>query len=106
MKCHLELMAQAFAVLESLPQAVAFDIFSKLDRLSAFPQMGSPLGARFPRLNRFRQIIYKGWLRIIYEFDEVDETVYILAIQDCRRKMPTARELDKAKSRGDMSIDE
>lgn len=106
MKTHIELMAQTFAVLELLTQTIAFEVFSKIDKLSNFPQMGSPLGPRFPRLGKFRQLIYRRRLRIIYEFDEVENTVYVLVIQDCRRKMPTARELDEAKSSDKMSIDE
>ncbi len=106
MKSHIELMAQAFAVLESLPEAIAFDIFRKLDRLSEFPEMGSPLGPQFPNLAKFRQLIYKRWLRIVYEYEESENTVYILVMQDCRRKMPTARDLDNARSTDDMSVEE
>ena len=95
MKAHIELAASAFAVLESLPETIAFDVFSKLDKLGEFPQMGSPLGPRFPQLKAFRQLIYKRRLRIIYQFDEQDRTVYILAIQDSRQKLPSARDLKR-----------
>ena len=95
MKAHVELTARAFAVLESLSESVAFDVFGKLDKLSEFPEMGSPLGPRFPRLKAFRQLIYKRWLRIIDQFDDDDQTVYILAIQDSRQKLPSARDLKR-----------
>ena len=95
MKAHVELTAQAFAVLETLPEGTALDIFARLDRLSEFPEMGSLLGPKFPKLARFRQLIYKRWLRIIYEFDDKERTVYILAIQDSRRKLPSTRKLKR-----------
>ena len=95
MKSHIELMAQAFAVLESLPETTAFDVFRKLDKLARFPQMGSPLGPRFPKLKGLRQLVYKRWLRIIYEFDELDNTVNILVIQNCKQKLPAPRELKR-----------
>ena len=90
---HLQLTNRAFKVLELLPAAVAFDLFRKLDRLAAFPLMGTPLESRFPELKGFRQLIYDRHLRIIYEFDENDDTVYVLAINNCRQKLPTPREL-------------
>lgn len=90
-------MARAFAVPESLPEAVAFDVFSKLEKLGQFPQMGSPLGPRFPKMKGLRQLVYKRWLRIIYEFDEYNDTVYVLAIQDCRQKLPSGRDLKREK---------
>lgn len=95
MKSHIELVDQAFAVLESLPEITAFDLFSKLDKLAQFPQMGSPLGPRFPDLEGFRQLVYKRRLRIIYEFDEHDNIVYVLVIQNCKQKLPAPRELKR-----------
>ncbi len=95
MNYQVELTAQAFAVLESLPETISFDVFGRLDRLSQFPEMGSSLGIRFPKLKGLRQIVYKRWLRVIYEFDEIDQTVYILAIQDCRQKLPSGRDLKR-----------
>lgn len=95
MTAHVELTNRAFAVLESMPEPIAFDIFARLDRLSQFPEMGSPLGPRFPKLGGFRQLVYKRRIRMVYEFDRTDRTVYVLAIQDARRKMPTARDLKR-----------
>lgn len=95
MNYHIELTARAFTVLESLPETISFDVFRRLDRLSQFPEMGSSLGARFPNLNGLRQLVYKRWLRVIYEFDEADQTIYILAIQDCRQKLPSPRKLKR-----------
>lgn len=104
MKSHVELTAQAFAVLESLPETIAFDVFGRLDGLAEFPEMGSPLGPKFPKLKGFRQLVYKRWLRIIYEFDESDATVYILTIQDCRKKLPSGRDLKRDKPADDLFL--
>lgn len=86
-------MNRAFAVLEAFPHNVAFEIFSKLDLLVEFPQMGSPLGSKFPSLRGFRQLIFKKRIRIIYDFDEYDNTIFVLAIMDCKRKIPAGRDL-------------
>lgn len=89
-RTHVELTTRAFFVLESFPERIAFDVFRYLDRLALFPEMGSPLGYRFPKLDGFRQLVYKRWLRIIYEFDASENTVFILAIQ--------SEDADKARS--------
>lgn len=101
MKCHLQLMDSAFTFLEALPEQIAFDIFSKLDHLGEFPEMSSPLGVRFPHLDGFRQLICKRRIRIIYEYDEFDRTVYILTIKACRQLLPSARDLKR-----DLSLEE
>lgn len=98
---HIELTDRAFRVLESLPEAVAFDVFEELDRLAEFPRMGTSLEPRFPKLTGYRQLIYKRTLRIIYEFDEYDNTVYVLAISDCRQKLPAPRELRRDRPQDD-----
>lgn len=71
---------------------LAFDVFRYLERLAPFPEMGSPLGYRYPKPDGFRQVIYKRWLRIIYEFDGTENTVFFLAIRDCSQEMQTRRE--------------
>jgi len=101
MKSNIELMSRAFAVLESLPQNIAFDIVDRLERLSQFPKMGAPLGARFPKLKAYRQLVYKHSIRIIYEFDEYEDTIYVLAIQDCRQKLPALRDLKRDNTNGE-----
>lgn len=95
MDVHVEIMNRAFAALEILPEEIAFQILAKLDQLRRFPEMGSPLGARFPKLKAFRQILYRSSIRIIYEFDKIDNTIYVLAIQDCRQKLPLPRDLKR-----------
>lgn len=98
---HIQIMVRAFAALESLPKSKAFGIISLLEHLRQFPEMGSPLGHRYPKLKHFRQLLYKRSIRIIYEFDEYESTIYVLAVQDCRQKMPSTRELKR-----DLSVDE
>ena len=100
MMSHLEYMARSFAVLESLPQHTAFGIVSQLAHLRQSPRMGATLGPRFPKLKDFRQILYKRVMRVIYEFDEYENVVYILAIQDCRQKLPSARHLKRDNPNG------
>ncbi|MCC6328361.1 MAG: type II toxin-antitoxin system RelE/ParE family toxin [Acidobacteria bacterium] len=93
MNAHIELGARAFAALEALPEKTAFDVFRRIDRLARFPEMGSPLDARYPKLKGFRQLVYRRWLRIVYEFDQNEQTVYILAIQSCKQRLPSPLDL-------------
>ena len=101
MKTDYELMRRAFRSLELLPEPIAFDIIGKLDVLTHFPEMGSPLGSRFPRLKGYREVLYKRYIRIIYEFDPHDNMIYVVAIQDCRQKLPLPRALKR-----DLPLDE
>lgn len=96
----------AFLALEKLPEEIAFGIIRQTDYLRRFPQMGSTLLSRFKSLRRYRQLIYRRQFRIIYLYKEREDSVYIVSIQDCRRKLPTAQELKKAENLDDMSIDE
>lgn len=99
MKYAVHMTDRAFQVLESMPETIAFQILSKIDRLAEFPEMGSPLGVRFPKLEGFRQLIHHRSVRVIYDFDIIDETIYILCIQDCRQKLPSPRDIKRASSR-------
>jgi len=93
MNCHIQLTERAFASLESFAESVAFDIFAQIDLLAKFPQMGSPLGPRFPSLDGYRQLIHSRRMRIIYDHDELENSVYILAINNCRQDLPSPRQL-------------
>jgi len=99
MKNHIELTSRAFLTIESLPQHIAFDIIRLLEHLRDFPEMGSPLHSRFPKLKDFRQLLYKRSIRVIYEFDEYENTIYVLAVQDCRQKLPSVRDLKRDDAR-------
>jgi mRNA-degrading endonuclease RelE of RelBE toxin-antitoxin system len=87
----------AFRYLESLPQATAFGIIRQVDMLSRFPEMGAPLGTRFPQLDKYRQLVFKRRFRIVYDYDQKTETAYVLAVQSCRQKLPSLRDLKRAR---------
>jgi mRNA-degrading endonuclease RelE of RelBE toxin-antitoxin system len=93
----IEWTAPAFAKLESLPEPLAFEIVERVDLLVNFPEIGSPLQSRFRALRNCRQLIINRWYRVIYEYDSDAETVYILAVQNCRQKLPTAGQLRSAR---------
>jgi len=57
--------------------------------------MGTPLKSRFPKLKGYREVLYKRFIRIIYEFDAHDNMMYVVAIQDCRQKLPSPRQLKR-----------
>ena len=82
---------QAFRELETLSEKLAFEIIRKTDLLSSFPELGSDLGSRFKQLVDLRQLVINRRWRVIYEFDEKKSTVWILAVQSCRQKLPTQK---------------
>jgi mRNA-degrading endonuclease RelE of RelBE toxin-antitoxin system len=92
---RLEWTSPAFLVLETLPQTVAFDIVRRVDLLPVFPKMGAKFDSRFPTLRGYRQIIVKRNYRVIYDFDEFENRIYILSVQHCRQKLPSARDLKR-----------
>ena len=91
---------QAFRELESIPEKLAFEIIRKTDLLSPFPELGSDLGSRVRQLAGLRQLMINRHWRVIYEFDDSKSTVFILAVQSCRQKLPTKR---KMRSRRDIA---
>ena len=88
----------AFNELEVLPPEVSFEIIRQVDFLAQYPEMGALLETRFPRLRGFRQLIIKRNIRVIYQIDGDEETVFILAVQNCRQKFPPTRDLKRRKS--------
>ena len=87
----------AFAELENLSQEIAFEIIRQTDFLVEFPEMGSNLESRFKRLKDLKQLIIKRNWRVVYEFDEIEKIVFILAVQHCRQKLPAMRDLKRRK---------
>jgi len=85
----------AFSDLESLPQAVGFRVVRNTDYLSGFPEMGTRMKRRHKRFKNLRQIIVGRHWRVIYDFDEAEETIFVLRIQNCRQKLPTTQELER-----------
>lgn len=85
----------AFAQIEALPAAVAFEIVQRVDVLEAFPEMGAPVVSEDVGLRKCRQLIVKRIYRVVYEYDEGDGKVYIFAVQHCRQRLPAGRDLKR-----------
>jgi plasmid stabilization system protein ParE len=92
---RVEWCAPAFAQLESLDQGLAFEIVERVDVLLAFPESGAPLESRHRSLTGCRQLVVGKRLRVVYEYDREAEEVWILAVQHCRQRLPSARELKR-----------
>jgi plasmid stabilization system protein ParE len=92
----IEWTTPAFAQLEKFPPKLAFEIVRRVDRLAQYPSIGHSLRSRFPSLKNCRQLIIGRTQRVVYELDEDSDTVYILAVQHCRQRLPTTRALKQA----------
>jgi hypothetical protein len=93
MSVDIEWVNPAFEKLEALPSTMAFEVIRRVDLLAAFPEMGVSLHTRYPQLGNCRQLIVGASHRIIYEFDAVVGSVYILELQHCRQRLPSVAEL-------------
>ena len=94
----VEWSVPAFEQVEDLPLSVAFEIVRRVDLLESFPQLGVKF-AQPPALAGCRQSIVERKYRVIYEFGPGIDTVWILAVQRCKQKLPRARDLDRARRR-------
>lgn len=83
--------------LEVLPEKIAFEIIKKVDLLAEFPELGALLESRFAKLKGLRHLVIKQKWRVMYEFDEAEKTVYILAVQNCRQRLLPMRDLKRRK---------
>jgi plasmid stabilization system protein ParE len=92
---RVEWTVPAFAQLESLPQSLAFEVVRRVEVLSAFPEAGAKVESADPGLKSCRQLIVRRSHRVVYEYDEAEGTVYILAVQHCRRRLPSGRDLKR-----------
>lgn len=95
----------AFLVLETLSEKIAFGIVRHVDHLREFPEIGSKVRVRSKSMVKFRQLIFRRKFRVIYEFDEYEKCVYVLNLQDCRQKLPTARDLKRERPDGELPLD-
>jgi plasmid stabilization system protein ParE len=91
----IEWAAPAFAQLEALPQSLAFEVVRRVDVLSAFPEAGARVQSADPGLKSCRQLIVRRSHRVVYEYDEAEGAVYILAVQHCRQRLPSGRDLKR-----------
>jgi mRNA-degrading endonuclease RelE of RelBE toxin-antitoxin system len=87
----------AFRNLKVLPEEIAFEIIRQVDFLADYPEMGAPMETRFARLKGLRQLIVKRSWRVVYDFEAEKETVFVVAVQNCRQKLPSMRELKRRK---------
>ena len=93
MKAEVEWTNPAFAKLEDLPEHLAFEIIRRVDLLAPFPEMGLSSRSRYPELANCRQVILSNFYRVIYEYRETRAVVYILDVQHCHGRLPSAAEL-------------
>lgn len=87
--------SSAFKVLEALPEPIAFGIFRQTEYLQRFPEIGAQI-SQLKHLSKYRQLIYKKKYRIIYRFDNATDSVRIIHLQNCRQKLPTARQTKRS----------
>jgi plasmid stabilization system protein ParE len=86
----IEWTAPAFAQLEALPQSLAFEVMRRVDALSTFPEAG----ARVQSADTGLMIVRRSH-RVVYDYDEAEGAVYILAVQHCRQRLPSGRDLER-----------
>jgi plasmid stabilization system protein ParE len=92
---RIEWCAPAFAQLEALDQKLAFEVVEKVDVLATFPESGASLESRHRALRGCRQLVVGRRHRVVYEYDPEAGEVWILAVQHCRQRLPSARELKR-----------
>jgi plasmid stabilization system protein ParE len=92
---EIEWTAPAFSQLEALPQSMAFEVVRRVDVLTAFPEAGAKVESADPGLKSCRQLIVKRSHRVVYDYDEAEGAVYILAVQHCRQRLPPGRDLKR-----------
>jgi mRNA-degrading endonuclease RelE of RelBE toxin-antitoxin system len=95
---EIEWTAPAFAQLESLSQALAFEVVRQVEVLGAFPEVGGKIESTDPGLQKCRQLIIKRSHRVVYEYGQAEGVIYILAVQHCRQRLPTGRDLKRRQS--------
>ena len=95
MTVRIEWTAPAFAQLGFLPQSLAFEVVRRVDVLSAFPEAGARVHSADPGLKSCRQLIVRRSHRVVYDYDEAEGAVYILAVQHCHRRLPSGRDLKR-----------
>jgi len=92
---RIEWCAPAFAQLEALDQKLAFEVVERVDVLATFPESGAPLESTHRSLRGCRQVVVGRRHRVVYEYDPEAGEVWILAVQHCRQRLPSARELKR-----------
>ena len=92
---RVEWCSPAFAQLEALDRKLAFEVVEKVDVLTTFPESGAPLESKHRSLKDCRQLIVGRRHRVVYEYDPEAGQAWVLAVQHCRQRLPSARELKR-----------
>src|SRR5947207_1705557 len=95
---EIEWAAPAFAQLESLSQSLSFEVVRQVEVLGAFPEVGVKIESADPGLQKYHQLIIKRSHRVVYEYDRTEGVIYTLAVQHCRQRLPTGRDLKRRQS--------
>lgn len=82
---------------------MAFEAVRRVDFLSAFPEAGAQAQSADPELKGCRQSIVRRSHRVVYEHDEALGAVYVLAVQHCRQRLPSGRDLKRRRPPGPTS---
>lgn len=98
---HIIWSTPAFRVLEMLPNNIAFGIMRRTDMLGNFPKMGQFMHLKGNRPTIYRQLIFRKAYRIIYRFNEINDDIVIVMIQNCKQRIPSRRDLDRIRPNGD-----
>ena len=86
MKIDVIYSSAAFVALENLPQHIGFGVVELSEHLRTHPKLGMVVQIKNAPSGQYRMLIYRGTHCVIYEFDEIDGSVYAGAVQDCRQK--------------------
>jgi plasmid stabilization system protein ParE len=92
---RIEWCAPAFAQLEALDQKLAFEVVERVEVLATFPESGAPLESTHRSLWGCRQLVVGRRHRVVYDYDPDAGEVWVLAVQHCRQRLPSARELKR-----------
>jgi mRNA-degrading endonuclease RelE of RelBE toxin-antitoxin system len=103
---QIEWTTQAFAQLEALPQAIAFEIIRRTDALQAFPEMGFSLREQLQTVWNYRQLSIQRKYRVIYRYDREQALIYIAAIQHCRQQLADYSDLQRAIQKSQVEEDD
>src|SRR5205085_3965903 len=103
MVIRVEWATRTCAQLEALDQQLAFEIVARVDLLASFPESGAPLERLRRSLRGCRQLIVGKKHRVVYEYDTEAKEVWVLAVQHCRQRLPSARELKRRRRAGEES---
>jgi len=92
---RIEWCAPAFAQLEALDQKLAFEVVERFDVLATFPESGAPLDSTHRSLRGYRQLVVGRRHRVVFEYDPDAGEIWVLAVQHCRQRLPSARKLKR-----------